>query len=209
MAVVYNRKPTKPVLYGETLYEDIPVCFNEKELGVSSAYDIRKHAYFDLFAGAFGHTYGCNDIWQMYAPNRKPLLKASRPWYVALDLPVASQMKYVRYLIESRPMFDRIPYPTQVTESFNANDHISSTRGKDYLYVYSAQGKKFTVNTSRISGKEIAAHWFNPRNGELKEVGKFSKKDQQEFTPPSTGYGQDWVLIVDDASKKYTLEMGK
>ncbi len=203
MEVVYNRKPTKPVLDGETLYEDIPVCFNAKDLGTSSAYDVRKHAYIDVFAGGFGHTYGCNDVWQMYAPNRTPTLNPNYPWYEAIDLPGAGQVKYLRYLIESRPMFDRVPDQTLITDALGANDHIQATRGKDYLFVYSAQGKKFTVITSKISGKEIVATWYNPRNGELKEIGKFTKKDQQEFIPPTTGYGQDWVLIVDDSSKKF------
>ena len=203
MEVVYNRKPIKPVFDGETLYEDIPVCFDGANLGTSSAYDIRKHAYFDVFAGAFGHTYGCNDIWQMYAPNRKPLINAQYPWYDALNLPGAGQMKFLRNLIESRPMLDRVPDQSLITDPLSANDHIQATRGNDYIFVYSAQGKKFTVLTSKISGKEIQAHWYNPRNGELKEAGKFPKKSQQEFVPPTSGYGHDWVLIVDDASKKY------
>jgi hypothetical protein len=60
----YNTQPVKPVMDGEPIYEDHPVCFNVKDLGTSSAYDVRKAAYLDLFAGAFGHTYGCHDIWQ-------------------------------------------------------------------------------------------------------------------------------------------------
>src|SRR6188474_3766922 len=100
--VVYNRTPTKPVLDGEPLYEDHPVCFNAKDLGTSSAYDVRKHAYIDVFAGAFGHTYGCHDIWQMYAPHRTSINGAHLPWYVAIDLPGATQMKFLRTLIESR-----------------------------------------------------------------------------------------------------------
>ncbi len=71
----------------EPLYEDHPVCFNAKDLGISSAYDVRKHAYLDIFAGAFGHTYGCHDTWQMYAPNRTSINGARLPWYVAIDLP--------------------------------------------------------------------------------------------------------------------------
>ena len=203
ITVVYNRTPIKPVLDGETLYEDIPVCFNAEDLGTSSAYDVRLNAYFDVFAGAFGHTYGCNDVWQMYAPNRKPLLNPHHPWYVAINLPGASQMKYLRALMESRPMFDRVPDQSIITNALSSSDHIQATRGKDYLFVYSAQGKPFTVNTSKISGKEIKASWYDPRNGEVKVIGKFVKKPQQEFTPPTNGYGKDWVLIVDDASKLY------
>lgn len=202
---VYDLKPVKPVLDGEPLYEDHPVCFNAKDLGTSSAYDVRKFAWLDVFAGAFGHTYGCHDIWQMYAPHRQPVNGPHFPWYVALDLPGASQLKYLRQLIESRPMFERVPDQSLITDALNANDRIQATRGNDYIFVYSAEGKKFTVNTNKISGKELIAHWYNPRNGELKEAGNFPKKHQAEFTPPTSGYGQDWVLIIDDASKKYTL----
>ena len=203
MDFVYRLSPVKPVLDGETLYEDHPVCFNANDLGTSSPYDIRKHAWLDVFAGAFGHTYGCHDIWQMYAPHRTPVNNPHFPWYVAMDLPGAGQMKYLRYLIESRPMFDRIPDQTLVTDALNANDHVQATRGNDYLFVYSAQGKKFTVNTGKISGTELNGYWYNPRNGEITELGRFPKKAQQEFVPPTSGYGQDWVLVADDASRNY------
>ncbi len=205
MEYVYRLNPTKPVLDGETLYEDHPVCFNAKDLGTSSAYDIRKHAWLNVFAGAFGHTYGCHDIWQMYAPNRAPVNGPHFPWYVAMDLPGAGQMKYLRALIESRPMADRIPDQSLVTNALGANDRIQATRGKDYIFVYSTQGKKITLNTNKIAGTELISYWYNPRNGEVKEAGKFAKKAQQEFTPPTSGYGQDWVLIVDDASKNYAV----
>ncbi len=202
---VYNLKPTKPVLDGEPLYEDHPVCFNAKDLGTSSAYDVRKLAWLDVFAGAFGHTYGCHDIWQMYAPNRQGVNGPHFPWYVALDLPGAGQMKYVRQLIESRPMFDRVPDQSLIDDARNANDRIQATRGKDYIFVYSTQGKKFTVNTDKISGRELVAHWYNPRNGESAEAGTFTKKGPLAFTPPTSGYGQDWVLIIDDAAKNYSI----
>lgn len=205
MKYAYNLKPTKPVLDGEPIYEDHPVCFNAADLGMSSAYDVRKSAWLNVFAGAFGHTYGCHDIWQMWAPHRTPKNSPPRPWYVAIDLPGAGQMKYVRRLIESRPMFDRVPDQSLITDALGDADHVQATRGNDYIFVYSAQGKKFTVNTNKISGKELVGNWYNPRNGEIKPIGKFAKKNQQEFTPPTTGYGHDWVLVLDDASKNYKL----
>lgn len=203
MQVVYNRAPYKPVLDGETLYEDHPVCFNAKDLGTSSAYDIRKHAYLDVFAGACGHTYGCHDVWQMYTPERTPVNGPHFPWYVALDLPGAGEMRYLRRLIESRPMLDRVPGQSVITAAMGANDRIQATRGKDYIFVYSTQGKPVTVNMGKISGKEVTAFWYNPKNGESKDGGRFANAGQQTFTPPSTGYGQDWVLVIDDASKNY------
>ena len=203
--VVYNRAPIKPILDGEPLYEDHPVCFNAKELGTSSAYDVRKHAYIDVFAGAFGHTYGCHDIWQMYAPNRTPINGPHFPWYVAMDLPGAAEMKYLRRLVESRPMLDRVPDQSIITDALGANDRIQATRGKDYIFIYSTQGKPMTVNMQKISGTEVTAFWYNPKNGETKDAGRFANKGQQAFTAPATGYGQDWVLVLDDASKNYSL----
>jgi hypothetical protein len=201
--VVYNRTPVKPVLDGEPLYEDHPVCFNAKDLGISSAYDVRKHAYLDLFAGAFGHTYGCHDIWQMYSPSRTSVNGAHIPWYVAIDLPGATQMKYVRRLIESRPMLDRVPDQSLIKDALGANDRIQATRGKDYLFVYSTEGKPITVNMGKISGNEVTSFWYNPKNGESKDIGRSDNKGQQTFSPPSSGYGQDWVLVMDDASKNF------
>jgi len=199
IAVAYNKTPIKPVLDGEPIYEDHPVCFNAKDLGTSSAYDVRKSAYFTVFAGAFGHTYGAHGIWQMYAPNRKPINGPHFPWYVSMDLPGAGQMKYLRQLIESRPMLDRVPDQSLIANEMSTNDHIQATRGKDYLFVYSSQGKPIQLNMGKISGSEVSAIWYNPRNGESKVIGKFPNRDQLTFNPPTLGYGHDWVLIVDDS----------
>ncbi|MDQ6814899.1 MAG: glycoside hydrolase family 140 protein [Bacteroidota bacterium] len=201
---VYNKTPAKPVLDGETLYEDHPVCFNAKDLGTSSAYDIRKHAYIDVFAGACGHTYGCHDVWQMYAADRAPVNGPHFPWYVAIDLPGAGQMKYLRQLMESRPMLDRVPDQSLIKDALGANNRIQATRGKEYLFVYTTEGKPITVNMGKISGKEVKAFWYNPKNGESKDIGRFPNTGQQMFTPSSTGYGNDWVLVLEDFSKNYT-----
>lgn len=198
--VAYDKVPMKPVLDGETIYEDHPVCFNARDLGYSSAYDVRKNAYFSVFAGSFGHTYGCHDIWQMYAPHRKPVNGPLNYWYVALDLPGATQMQHLRNLIESRPMLERVPDQGIIADALGTSDHIQATRGNDYLFVYSAQGTAFTADLTRIKGEQFIGYWYNPRTGEPTDAGRFSKKKAVKFTPPTQGYGQDWVLIVDNAA---------
>lgn len=200
----YNRTPARPVIDGEPIYEDHPVCFNAKENGTSSAYDVRKSIYLDVFAGAFGFTYGCHDIWQMYSPKSVGVNGPNIFWHFALDLPGAKEVRFLRKLIESRPMLDRIPDQSLIAEnSLPAHERIQATRGVDYAFVYSAYGKSFTVNLGKISGSSINTFWFNPRNGEAKDAGKFENSGQKLFTPPSTGYGQDWVLVLDDSTKTY------
>lgn len=200
----YNRALVKPVLDAEPVYEDHPICFNAKENGTSSAYDVRKSAYLDLFAGAFGHTYGCHDIWQMYAPNREAVNAPHIFWQQAMDLPGALEMKYVRKLMESRPMLDRVPDQGIVVENgWAAAERVQATRGKDYLFVYTAAGKPFSVNPGKISGTRFETFWFDPRNGKVWEAGRFDNQSVTRFVPPTSGYGHDWVLVIDDASAGY------
>ncbi len=200
----YNRLPIRPVIDGEPLYEDHPVCFNANDLGISSAYDVRKYAYLDLFAGAFGHTYGCHDIWQMFALGREAINGAHINWYEAVDFPGANQMTYLKKLMESHPMLDRVPDQSVIKESdLLPSERIQATRGNDYLFVYSAQGKSFTVLLDKIKAPKLQAYWFNPRNGKITDVQISDGAIVRNFVPPTSGYGQDWVLVVDDAVKNY------
>ena len=200
----YNRLPTKPVLDGEPIYENIPICFDEKDMGKSSAYDVRKAAYHSLFAGAFGHTYGCNDIWQMHTPVYEAVLGSNLFYKEAMELNGANQMKFARRLLESRPFLERVPDQSLIVENnLFAGERIQATHGKDYAFIYSAQGRSITVNMGKISGTKIKVLWYNPRNGVSKEAGSFDNKGQQKFIAPTAGYGQDWVLILDDESKHY------
>ncbi|RYF54487.1 MAG: DUF4038 domain-containing protein, partial [Cytophagaceae bacterium] len=160
----YNQVPTRPTMDAEPLYEDHPVCFNAKDLGTSNAYDVRKYAYLDLFAGAHGHTYGCHDIWQMYSPIRLGVNSPHLFWPEAMELPAANQMKFVRRLLESRPLLDRVPDQSMIIENaYPPAERIQATRGKDYAFVYTAAGKPFTVKLGTLSGNRLAAYWFNPR----------------------------------------------
>lgn len=204
----YNSKPTRPVIDGEPLYEDHPVCFNMQDLGTSSAYDVRKYAYLDLFAGAFGHTYGCHDIWQMYAPGREPVNGPHYYWTAAMDLPGATQMKYVRKLLESHPLLDRVPDQSVIVEnSYTPMQRIQATRGSDYLFVYTAEGKPFTVIMGKIKGVELKAYWYDPRTGKVTDAGTAANSGKRVFTPPGSGYGNDWVLVLDDAASLYEKEL--
>jgi hypothetical protein len=204
ISFVYNRVPAKPVLDAEPIYEDHPVCFNVADLGTSNAYDVRKYAYLDLFAGAFGHTYGCHDVWQMFDDGREPVNGPHVKWRGALDLPGARQMSFVRRLMESRPILDRVPDQSLIAENnYGPADRIQATRGKDYAFIYTAAGKPFTVNTGKITGAELTAYWYDPRKGEATKIGSFPNIGTHQFQPPTSGYGKDWILVLDDAGKGY------
>ena len=87
----YDRTPVKPVIDGEPLYEDHPVSFNAKAFGYSVAADVRRPLYWDLFAGACGHTYGDHSVWQMWSAGKKPINSPLMPWFEAIDQPGAGR----------------------------------------------------------------------------------------------------------------------
>lgn len=201
----YNLKPPKPTMDGEPIYEEHPVCFNAKELGYSTATDVRRAAYLDLFAGAHGHTYGCHNIWQMYDTNRQGINGPTKTWRASLDLPGAQQMTFVRALIESRPILERVPDQQLVREGYTGLERIQATRGKDYAFIYSTAGKPIEVNMGHITGKKVKATWYNPRTGTSAVIGKFRNTGPQTFIPPGNGPNKDWVLILDDVKSKYKV----
>jgi len=195
---LYNKLPHKPIIDGEPLYEDHPVCFNANDLGTSSAYDVRKYAYLGLFAGAFGHTYGCHDVWQMYDSTRVGINGPHFSWKTALDLPGANQMKFVRKLMESKPALERIPDQSLlIGPNETPSERIQVTRGKEYVFVYASTGKSFGLKMGVIPGEKAAYYWVNPRNGEQSIRYSIWNSGVQTFTPPSKGYGLDWIMVLE------------
>ena len=208
----YRIEPSKPVIDAEPIYEDHPINFNPDANGHSTAADVRRPLYWDLFAGAFGHTYGHHSVWQMWNPSRDPVNRPLMPWYEAIDQPGAGQMMYGRLLMESRPFLTRIPdnsiiVPDKITSAVPGNGSYRYVATRDeagtYAMIYVPAGRKFTVRMDAIKGKEILAWWFNPRNGEAKEIGKFLNTGTQTFNTPTPGENLDWILVLDDASRKY------
>lgn len=199
----YERTPVKPVLDGEPLYEDHPLAFRAREFGYSFDAHIRQRAYWSVFAGSAGHTYGNHSVWQMYAPGRRPVNGPLLYWYEAIHRPGADQMRHMRNLMESRPYFSRVPDQSLVVDALDGADKTVATRGDGYAFIYSAQGRKFTVNLGKISGDKVRASWFNPRTGTSMEIDEAANRGTREFVCPSEGFGSDWVLILDDASKRF------
>jgi hypothetical protein len=201
----YAREPAKPCIDGEPGYEDHPAEFNPKN-GYLNDYETRKFAYWSLFAGACGHTYGCHDIWQFLDPRRSPITAARTPWRTAKDLPGASQMQFARVLLESRPVLARIPDQSVLaSDPGQGTDHVQATRAGDgsYAFVYSASGQPFTVNLEKLSGTRLHASWYDPRSGKTTAIATFQRVGRKEFQPPSRGEGRDWVLILDDEARGY------
>ena len=200
----YARTPVKPVLDGEPRYENHPVDWDPKK-GWFDDYDVRQALYWSVFAGAFGVTYGCHDVWQMMAPGRTPISSARNAWFEVLDLPGAWDVMHLRRLLRSRPFFDRVPDQALIRgEAGEGASVVRATRGGDYAFLYIPTGEPVTVQLGRISGETLVAWWFDPRSGEARKIATVVNRGARRFTPPGRpGRGNDWVLVLDSAAAAF------
>jgi len=212
----YALIPAKPVINGEAAYEDIGIWFNPIN-GRFGPYEIRRQAYWSVFAGAFGHTYGNNNIWQMNRDDGPGRIWADKSWSDALEHPGGGQMRHLRSLMESRPFLTRIPDRNLLTgdNPSNADHFVTATRdgspeGGDasYLMAYLPYIRRINISTSVIPGERIRIWWFDPRTGlaflegERENSGNYQVSNWQHILRPEQG-GPDWVLVIDDAAAAY------
>jgi len=230
VAADYGRSPAKPVVDGEGGYEgiaDAMVPPNRIE-----PHDVRRIAYCGVFAGAAGYTYGADGLFgatsrggtgqgaraevakggaETIQDEGGPARGPRMPWKEALQLPGGAQMQHLRALIESRPMLVRIPDQwLLINDPMGTTDRIQACRASDgsYAFIYAASGTRLRIRMvdriyEKLSGSAIRAWWYDPRLGTSVQIGEFPKTESRTFTPPSSGRGNDWVLVLDDAARNY------
>ncbi|MBE7499435.1 MAG: DUF4038 domain-containing protein [Verrucomicrobiales bacterium] len=213
----YARQPIQPVLDGEPIYEDTPdAVWSVKHInGPRAGADaVRRKAYWSVFSGACGHTYGHNDVYGFFTPAfpGQVLSLQTRPsgpgprgdWREALQAPGATQMQHLRRLVESRPFLTQFPDRSLLaTPETSPLEHLAALRGEGYAMVYTPTGRPFRVRLDKLSGREVQAWWFDPRTGKSQALGRFACEGEREFAPPGQlGAGNDWVLALDDPARQ-------
>ena len=93
-------KPMKPVIDGEPIYEEIPHGLHDENELLWKDYDVRRYAYWSVFAGSFGHTYGHNSIMQFIKPGVGGAYGAKKPWYDALIQEYFDAIARKGYIVE-------------------------------------------------------------------------------------------------------------
>ena len=201
----WGKLPVKPTLDGEPRYEDHPIGFNPVN-GYFDAADVRQAVWWSVLAGGMGTTYGHHAIWSMTRETDPyfPLV-----WRQAAVRPGACQMRHLKDLMLSRPMLEREPCQELVAVQHEGANRIQAAKGKAYAFLYSPNGLKISVSTDLIAGNRLIdgdrlidgsrlkASWYNPRSGEMSEIGLFANEGTLCFQPPSSGRGEDWVLVLD------------
>jgi hypothetical protein len=200
----WNLPGPKPTLNSEPAYELHPVNYDHQNPDAIrfDDFDVRQQAYWSIFAGTCGHTYGCHLVWQMYKkeyPHPPLTLYNPKEWHEALDETGAFQMGYLKQLILSRHFFSRRPDQSILAE--NPHDpagHLQACSGEGFWMVYIPTGKEIIVHLDRIRQDKVSCSWFNPRAGSFKALGEFPAGKITSFDPPGEeARGNDWVLVID------------
>jgi hypothetical protein len=198
------RGPQKPVIDGEPSYEDIPQGLHDFSAPRWQDYDVRRYAYWAVFAGCFGHTYGHNSIMQFMRPGVLGSFGAKKAWWDALEDPGYKQMKHLKRLMTSVP-FTEGQCDQTVIASPNGEryDRIIATRGQDYLMVYNYSGRPMTLDLTKISGKKKKVWLMNPADGSLQYLGEYANAKADFALDGAYLRGSDRVVIATDSSKHY------
>lgn len=199
--------PARPVLDAEPAYENTPQGLHKPEEPYWTANDSRRYAYWSVFAGAAGHTFGENSVRQVYiATEKKPASGAKGFIMDRLETDGACQMVHLKTLMLSRPFFDRVADQSLVAgDEGEKYERVLVTRGAGHLFAYTYTGRAFSLNLGRLTGDALAVSWFNPRTGETTAAGTVANTGTVRFDPPGEpAPGQDWVLILDDAARRFS-----
>ncbi|NPV47151.1 MAG: DUF4038 domain-containing protein [Armatimonadetes bacterium] len=208
--------PPKPALDGEPIYEDTPDAIwvdHDVTRPRADGLAVRRKAYWSVFAGACGHTYGHNDVYGMNVP-KEPGHVVPYPegpgqrghWRDALNAEGGSQMRHLRALVESRPFAERVAEPALTPNAPKQGlQHVAAVRASDgsYAMIYLPTAGSVRVALGVLRAERLRAWWFDPRTGEARPAGEFAAEGEQDFTPPADAGGPDWVLVLDDVSHGY------
>lgn len=205
----YGRERTMPVFDGEPAYEQMPSNWPDP-LPLHDEWIVRKRAYWSLFAGSFGHTYGHSSVWCTISEKER---SKGRPytWCEALDRPGAWQMRVLRDLLLSRPFVKAVPCQEMIGHSAHCGDgcldgHRQACVHQEgrFAMIYLSSGGTEKVDLCKLSGETLNVWWFNPRNGECTEPEAMENpRAWTEFTSPDEGTAKDWVLVIDDAAAHF------
>lgn len=192
-------EPARPTLDGEPSYEDIPQGLHDTSQPRWKDSDLRRYAYWSVFSGCAGFTYGHNSVMQFYDPaGPDPAYGARLAWLEALQAPGAVQMQYLKRLMLSRSYLSREPDSTLVAgDQGAAYNYLAAIRGTDHVMIYTYTGREIPVRMGVIGGERIRASWFDPRTGRSSSFGRFENSGVHTFDPPGeVAPGNDWVLVL-------------
>lgn len=195
----HSMANVKPCLDGEPSYEGIVQGLHDTKQPYWEEKDVRRYAYWSVFAGACGFTYGNNAVIQFYDPDRGAGAYGAREhWKEALHAPGGVQLLFLKTLMESVDFTKGCAKEDYlVSPQRERYHHIALFAGEDYLFAYDYCGDEFEVSLKDYIGKVMEAFWMNPQNGVLSYIDTYTNIETVKFYPVRRHEdSNDWVLVL-------------
>jgi hypothetical protein len=196
MLAEYNRRPPRPFVLMETVYE------GEHE---SVPEQIRRQAYWAVLSGCCGQFFGNNPIWHFDGPG---LFPTKITWQKALDEKGSRDMVRLREAFAEMPWQDLVPDLKHLLVTKGTGENIAAiaaarTSDKKLAVVYipstGAEGRELTVDLGQLSGP-VQGQWYNPANGRRTVINEAPWPNEGSHiihTPGDNGTKtNDWLLIL-------------
>jgi Protein of unknown function (DUF4038)/Putative collagen-binding domain of a collagenase/Putative Ig domain len=205
----YNSSPFLPPLEGEDWYENETHGSNPAITG----FQVRQEGYYEVLSGCYtGRVSGNGQIWSFNAthsgdPNHPT-------WQTELSSVGSLSQEYMGQLFRSREHWLMVPdiHHTYLTAGYGSGlttSVLSRTSDGQSMIAYIPNGSATTVTINMAgivsSGNTVQGWWFNPSTAATTNLGAFSNRGTQNFTPPDSN---DWVLVLDDASANLSAPGG-
>jgi len=204
----WNYLPTQPFLEAEAKYEDVDCG------GLNDAVDERVAAYKSIQCGSLGFTYGVSGIWAMKWDTKIAGWDSysKYPWYVGVDAPGSTYMKYMKQFYTSfawEKLVPRFSDPLWCSFVNPETSILTSTPDAERYVVY-------FYNTSRTTGtlknltdtKTYSARWFDPATGKSLLISDAVSSLGGVYTIPQKPDNKDWLLLVEYVNAKSILPTG-
>jgi hypothetical protein len=162
-----------------------------------------------MLAGAAGHGYGALDLFWLYKDSDGPFPRNGfQPWRTAMAYEGSRQVGFMRRLFELRPWYKLVPDQSVIAAGqAEGEDHVRAARADDgsFVIAYVPSGKPVSIAMAKVAGTAVKAQWYDPRKGTWLLIEEFANTGVREFTAPSRGEKDDWVLVLEDAAKKFPV----
>jgi hypothetical protein len=199
----YAKLPPKPTIDGEPSYEHILQGLHDETQPYWQPADVRRYAYWSVFAGAFGHTYGDNSIMQFFREGeKKGAFGVKDTWETGLHHPGSSHMSHLCRLM-SGVDFTRghAAEDLLVGEQQEKYEYLSIFAGENFIFCYNYSGKPFTLKLSEYQDKIMEAYWLDPETGIKSFIGEITHTEYYKAVVPVKAHDKDYVLAFYQKNK--------
>ena len=194
----FSYDKVKPCMDAEPSYEGIVQGLHDFSQPYWEARDVRRYAYWSVFEGACGFTYGNNAVIQFYRQGERRAYGVRETWLEGLHACGGSQMQYLKAIMESVDFVNGEAHPEYVLNQGEKYHRTSVFAGKDFVLCYNYCGDTIELCLKDYSGRTFDAYWINPENGSRSYINTFlCGEGELNFSPaPRHELSNDWVLAL-------------